>query len=516
MTQEAPQLSPNLTEFSLVIRSVGINKQTGERFWKATTSDILPDSYNDEMSLDLYQSFTRRIEQGEAPPEQYCSEAWAGGMPYVSVAHYREHSIAGDTQRVYVDGTMLKANGTFRDTKLGKACFEALLDDLYAPTKRGTHDPVRVSIAFLDYKHQHKASGYIFERSSLEDVCPECVAEKRARRQSGRVFLDGLLIHFAMTRVPVNKRTLMEVEKSMTTRLEDAASIVGEELAEEMDAKEQITRSEAVIVKSEETERSMDEEDHYMPYGGSTTFADLKSFMDANKEQERISDLWHAFRVLAQNIWMGSVEDKPGALSKLADEFKAMVKDKNAVIYESLAQLSLDSDPVPPVPDKIAALAEQVARVDEHVTSLLTKLEALSTPAPAPVDPAHPLQAQLAQLRSDYDSLLLLDATPEEKLASIQAAYSELGEAIRRSFTVAEPPAQAKAEDMLVALLSKMNDKLDLLAAQQTRSAAVPSTIPAPRSVPPASVPQQGAPVQRSDGTTPSKLRAMIDKSVGL
>jgi hypothetical protein len=47
----------------------------------------------------------------------------------------------------------------------------------------------------------------------------------------------------------------MEVEKSMTTQKEDAASIIGEELANELEenAKSLIGKSEALVIKSEET-----------------------------------------------------------------------------------------------------------------------------------------------------------------------------------------------------------------------------------------------------------------------
>ena len=47
----------------------------------------------------------------------------------------------------------------------------------------------------------------------------------------------------------------MEVTRSMTTRKEDAASIIGEELADDLDEKAKLVgKSEALIVKSEEEE----------------------------------------------------------------------------------------------------------------------------------------------------------------------------------------------------------------------------------------------------------------------
>jgi hypothetical protein len=66
-----------------------------------------------------------------------------------------------------------------------------------------------------------------------------------------------------MTRVPANKRTKMEVERSMTTKKEDATSIIGEELAEEIDVMaKMVGKSEALVVKTEdeETDETQDQE----------------------------------------------------------------------------------------------------------------------------------------------------------------------------------------------------------------------------------------------------------------
>jgi hypothetical protein len=51
-----------------------------------------------------------------------------------------------------------------------------------------------------------------------------------------KVYLKGILVHNALTRVPANPRTDAEVDKSMSieTKEEDAASIVGEDLAAEI------------------------------------------------------------------------------------------------------------------------------------------------------------------------------------------------------------------------------------------------------------------------------------------
>lgn len=522
----------DLSEFSLVMLSVGINKDTGERFWKASTSDILPDSYNDEMSLRLYESFISRIDSGILPPEQYRSEAWQGGMPYVSVAHFREHSIAGDTEKVYVDGDVLKARGTFRNTPLGLACFNALCDDLYGQ-KKANQDRIRVSIAFLDFKHMHKSTGYVFERSETSEVCPECLKERASGTRPGRVFLDGLLIHFAMTRVPVNKRTLMEVEKSMTTKKEDAASIVGKALAEELEEKEAFVSRSELVEKSEEVEKSDDEIlEVYRPFGGAVTMAQVKEYAMANKEADRVRDVWYAFQNVMYNIMQSpEIEDKGKALEAAAGELRSMIKNKNEVIFESLTGDDPDEQETQEESSAVT-LTEVLEKMDklessltQALTALETSLQARSVVASVDTVASHPLDMAIAQLRSDYDSVALMSGTPTEKLQAIQASFGGLGQEIKRLLSEtgerSEAPVQEQGLVSIVEMMQKLSDKVDLLTSQQSRPSPSLDTrslsIPSPRSINPATVPQIQQPVQqpKQAGPTPV-LRSIIDRSVGL
>jgi len=247
----------DMAEFSLTIRKAYFDEKTQEMRWKADTSDTETDSYDDNMTLELFSDFLHRIETAEKPPEHFCSDYWSGGTPYISVSHYHDQNgagVPGTVDAVYVDGNVLKAKGRFSDTPLGRACFKSVCESLHNMTEK----PVRVSIAFLDYKHQHKSTGTIFERLSDETRCKECLQEAVAaiidgEKPQGKRYLAGHLIHFALTRVPVNRRTLMEVDKSMTTQIEDAESIVGEELAKELAEKEkEVGKSEFLVIKAED------------------------------------------------------------------------------------------------------------------------------------------------------------------------------------------------------------------------------------------------------------------------
>lgn len=243
----------DVVEFSLAITKASFDPTTGERRWIATASDTDLDSYGDKMSMELFMDFCDRIAKKEQAPEDFRSEFWSGGMPYLSVSHYPDldgEAVPGTIDRVFVDGNKFKSRGKFNDTPLGIAAYnsvkQAILDK--------SIDPVRISIAFLDYKHKHLSDGSIFERSKENPVCIKCVVDALTGEKGGKEFLQGQLIHEAMTRVPVNKRTDMEVERSdMTTRKEDAATIIGDELAEELDKKAKLVgKSDALVIKAEE------------------------------------------------------------------------------------------------------------------------------------------------------------------------------------------------------------------------------------------------------------------------
>lgn len=249
------------TEFSLAITKSSHNKQTGEFRWFASGSDTENDDYGDNMTLELFSDFIHRIESNELAPEEFRSEFWKGGMPYLSVSHYPDldgSGVPGPTDTVYIDGKNLKSNGRFdMDKPIGRAVYDAIRKDLYEDD--APEDKIRISIGFLDWKHKHKATGYVFERASTDDFCSECLKEFLTGESGGKEFMRGQLVHLALTRVPVNKRTEfgLEVDRSMAeeilTRKDDASSIVGEEIAAELDEKaKMIGKSQVLVTKSEE------------------------------------------------------------------------------------------------------------------------------------------------------------------------------------------------------------------------------------------------------------------------
>jgi len=269
---------PILTDFSFIITKASYDAKTGERRWMATTSDTGMDLRNQRMSLELFNDFIRRAKTSQQIPVEFQSEYFKGGMPYVSVSHYPDfdgQGSVGETKELYVDGNRLKAKGIFNNTPLGIKAFEAISKSIHDKES----NPIRISIGFLDWKHTHGNS--VFTRKSLYDLCPICTKTKE-----NVVFLSGQLIHLALTRVPVNQRTIIEaeVEKSMTTRKEDAESIVGKDEAEKLEnlAHTQAEQSEAMVEKSEEkiipetvpSPAPVIEEAEVIPEGMPTTFTE--------------------------------------------------------------------------------------------------------------------------------------------------------------------------------------------------------------------------------------------------
>ena len=247
-----------LVELSLYISKVSVDKANGGVMrWRAVASDTAPDLYREMMSNELYDDFIARIKSGAKVPTPFdaiLNEEWNGGMPYISISHYKSgtgmKNVPGIPDSIYRDGDKLKATGVLYDNPMGHAVFKSLCDDLY--TEKAHKDgKIRISIGFLDLEHKHLGEGnipdFLFTRSGLDDKCPKCL-----EGIGNKVYTKGQLVHLALTRVPVNPRTDMEASKSMAieTKLDDAESIIGKELSEALEEKS-LVASDAIVIKSD-------------------------------------------------------------------------------------------------------------------------------------------------------------------------------------------------------------------------------------------------------------------------
>jgi hypothetical protein len=377
-------------ELSMTITSVPFDKATGEMRWKAVASDTDKDLYDDAMSHELYKSFLDNIEKNVPPPEPFgqfvTSNWWKGGMPYLSLSHFSDldgEAVPGKLDSIYVDGKCLKAKGNFIDNNLGRICWKALNKDF------AEHIPddkrIRISIAFLDLAHKH-GDGEVFERKSLTSVCKEC-----AEGVGDKTYLKGYLVHLAMTRVPVNPRAEMEVEKSMSkkTREEDAASIVGEEEAKKLAEKS------ALVGRAD---------------------------------------------ILVEKADVPIVEEAKACETKNEDEMTEEEKKKKK--EEELAAKKSDVLPeVPPVEPVVDTVSKEETPEPEKPVE----------PAPIPEQTVMPLNSEFKALSEAITKVMSAPATPQEKMAMIAPEIKNLGTAIERAFSSSEAE-QPKDETSVVTM----------------------------------------------------------------
>jgi hypothetical protein len=232
---------------------VKASSKNGEMKWRSVNSDIEEDVFGERMSAELFADFNKHILEQDVIPEPFnsavCEEDWCGGMPYMSIAHYKSGSgkvnVPGKIDKVYVDGKALKSTGTLFDTPLGKAVYKSLGKDLTEKSEK----PIRVSIGFLDLEHSH-GDKFIFVRQALNEKCPLC-----KEGIGDKIYKKGHLVHLALTRVPANPRTEMELEqKSMTTKIEDATSVIDdEEVLKALELKSQ-TENDILVIKTVDDE----------------------------------------------------------------------------------------------------------------------------------------------------------------------------------------------------------------------------------------------------------------------
>ena len=490
-----------LTEFSLIIKA-SQDPVTQEMRWKASASDIGEDSFNDNMSIELYRDFVRRIESQELAPEQFRSNFWQGGMPYLSISHYPDlegKAVPGTIDVAYIDGdcnkACFKSKGTFSDTPIGRAAFEAVKGNIYQPEDT----KVRVSIGFLDWSHKHKSNNYLFERADIDDICPECLKEMIKGKPQGKIYLAGQLVHEALTRVPANKRTEMEVDKSMTTRKEDAESIIGEELAEELDKEAKlIGKSEALVIKAkdEECPKGMDE----------------KECERWKKDHKRGGDKPHDEGQDGDRQGKDTIVQAPTGRPS-----KSTTSDDEECDCD---------DPKNMEKEKCKGKKKEKADFDEIKSELAEIKSLLKSPSEVELGDfkPHVLDAAISKLKSDFDDAVIVSNLPvDDRLKLLQSAFDQLGEVVKEKVSMASIPVQVPvqntpqtdATDMVQAFseaLKPLQQQLGLLSAQMAelkKPAQTTSTVPTRISVSPQLI-QQRSTVVKSE--TPH-LRELIERT---
>lgn len=440
--------------------------------WAAVNSDTSPDLYAERMSYELYKSFENNIKNEVPVPEEFRNEVtssyWDGGMPYLSISHYSDlngEAVPGEPLELYVDGDQkeakLKAKGILFDSPLGHSVFRSLKEDKV----KNPDEKIRISIGFLDLAHRHGENGPLFVRDSRTSVCPECEAHV-----GQKIYVNGYLVHLALTRVPVNTRTEMVLEeKSMATKVkktrkEDAASIVGKDLAEELDVKNTVSRSDVLVEMSDAEDKSDDLED---------------------KLEEVV---------------------EPVVETPVVKESEAVTV--NPVIYESVDARSFE----------------------QKVLAEIESLKSMISQPPATVELSviedHPLQPAIDALLENIDNSAQLNANINEKLEQINPALQQFGTAISDfvSKSVSNEPAPAPNENVaeilknliqpLTASVNAVAERIGILESKSNATSVnAHSRVPMPRTlvVPPNLVQKSEEPKVK-----PGSLRDVVNKSIGI
>jgi cation transport regulator len=186
----------------------------GQRHWRATVMDDGVDCYATRMTTDFQDDVCARAAAG------------AAGMPWLGVAHFGRESQIGETTRLYRDGRVVKAEGIFLAepaTALQRELVEAAWASAFKEADLlPAHRSICTSQAFYPEAH----------------IVEDCGVLGYTR---------GRMDHIALTVRPGNSRADFGVEEAnmrsstqgkksrRELRREDAASIVGEDLAGRLD-----------------------------------------------------------------------------------------------------------------------------------------------------------------------------------------------------------------------------------------------------------------------------------------
>lgn len=455
----------------------------GRMLWAATASDTDPDSYSERMSLELYESFLNRLD--------------SDNPPYLSLAHYPRLGGKGEVgvaTDVYIQGKQLKAKGYFNDTPLGVSVFNAIRQD--RRENKSQSERIRISIGFYDRKHSHE-NGTVWEYKSGQP-CTQC-----ALGIGGKVYIDGVLEHLAVTRVPVNRRTDITAKsesEDMTTRKEDALSIVSNpeivddiekahresllaksetdagiieradsnpglvsfisqldnqqilQLFKKMTPEGEITEDDVSRlinqILNETTSRSdttveKDMAEEYKPFGGAVSMADAREYMQAAKLESNAYYAYSMFGAVANNILCAeeaSITDKLSAMQTLLGEFKSYLDPKKLMELSNAEDTTLENK------SETSAPAVEIKADTAASTVDIKPLE----------DRIATLEQKLSELNQQPASVELSETKVETPNPVIQPAIEEFSSALSNAVTL----SGAERQNALQAIINKAGENL--------------------------------------------------------
>jgi len=219
----------------------------GVHRWRATVMDDGVDQYATRMTIEFQ--------------DDVCARAALEGAPWLGIAHFGRQSQVGETTRLYRDGRMVKAEGTF------------LTDSA---------DATQASLARAAYETAAKEADLLPAHRTIA-VSQAFYPEAQAIEDCGVVaFTRGRIEHIALTTRKANSRCDFGVEEGdemrrsksrRDLRLEDAAAIVGDDLAralDEADAEHRTVEQDGLLYRMYEVEDGDGSRIEVSPDGGET------------------------------------------------------------------------------------------------------------------------------------------------------------------------------------------------------------------------------------------------------
>jgi len=280
-----------------------------------------------------------------------------------------------------------------------------------------------------------------------------------------KVYTKGQLVHLALTRVPVNPRTDMEVDKAMgiKTKLDDAESIVGKELSETLEEKS-LVQSDAIVIKADS--ESIEEK--------------AKKVVDPDE----------------------SSEGEVGFTDNPAEEAAEMKKKKDAMMGKA----------------KIAA-----DKQSEELTYDEPDEEKREQRRNRPAGERSMLENSFESLEAKIVEMKSQGVPAETALREIQPLFSAFGEQVKKSFDVPTPSTEASSElSVLTAAVKSLAESMSTfqqsvstdiatLRAQVVTKATQAPNVPEPRSIAAGVV--RSMPAQQRDPNVPLSIQEIAMRS---
>lgn len=506
-----------IVELSLTITKASL-QEDGTMRWQAVCSTTDTDKTGENTSIALFQDWIQRAETGQ-------SADWlpVPRMPFLGLSHYPSldgFGEAGPTEKMYIDGKMFKAGGTFypdTDHPLGRALFQAVRSERDLIMRgEGPEQPIRISAAWWDISHSH--GGFVFERKSLNSRCPMC-----SRTSGDKTYLEGQLDHFASTRVPIHPDTALQLkEKSMATaRKDDAESIVDKALAEELDEKTkdaQVGKSEAeteppLVIKAEDKhppdfkpkkkkkkgdedeeteEKAMmgNPENRFIEFGGATTMQGAQEFIQAQDLKDQVFTNFDMFLGVVGNIKTNPEVDTVAAMTTAVKDFGDRVSRLKANLSDAVLF-------TPVVMEK----GELIMSEETQTTPVAT-------------DPY-----EVLKLASEAS---MVSGNREASLKGIQAAMGAFAKSMQAKVDQATPAdVGAMVADAITKSMTPIVEAMQLQVAKMGGSAQPPA-VPQQKSFAPGQQPiindpsGGGQPAVSPETGKPSPLTQMIRGTVGI